>query len=101
MSEETKRRLEQVARDLAEKKARYEEDRLKHQTELQRVQALRESKRKRRMEQKERASKMRQRRYGKWKLSENGWSSVAETELNPIEQSLVGSPVISKCRVHQ
>ncbi|KAH7391495.1 hypothetical protein BKA64DRAFT_106401 [Cadophora sp. MPI-SDFR-AT-0126] len=86
MSEETKRKLEEEAREVAERKRRYEEAEMKHRVELERVQTMRENKKK--MEK-----KMKQRRRGKWQLSENGWSSVAEPDLSPIIQSVVGTPI--------
>ncbi|KAL5316425.1 hypothetical protein ACEPPN_015472 [Leptodophora sp. 'Broadleaf-Isolate-01'] len=89
MSEETKRKLDEEAREVAERKRRYEEAEMKHRVELERVQTMRENKKK--MEK-----KMKQRRRGKWQLSENGWSSVAEPDLSPIIQSVVGTPVIGK-----
>jgi len=49
-------------------------------------------------EQKKVELKRRQRRHGRWRLSENGWSSVAEPELSPIQQSLAGSPVAGESR---
>ncbi|KAK2626402.1 hypothetical protein QTJ16_004664 [Diplocarpon rosae] len=87
MSDETKRKLDEEARKVAEQKSRYEEAESKHRLELERVMSMREKKKK--LEQ-----KMKQRRRGKWKLSENGWSSVAEPDLSPIVQSLVGTPVV-------
>ncbi|KAK0118257.1 hypothetical protein ONS95_012558 [Cadophora gregata] len=86
MSEETKQKLDEEAREVAERKRRYEEAEKKHRIELDRVQTMRENKKK--MEK-----KMKQRRRGKWQLSENGWSSVAEPELSPILQSVVGTPI--------
>ncbi|KAL2061655.1 hypothetical protein VTL71DRAFT_7032 [Oculimacula yallundae] len=86
ISEETKRKLDEEALEVAERKRRYEEAEKKHRVELQRVQTMRENKKK--MEK-----KMKQRRRGKWQLSENGWSSVAEPNLSPIMQSVVGTPV--------
>jgi hypothetical protein len=53
-------------------------------------------KKKEKAQQKRIEMKMKQRRYGKWKLGEGGWSSVAEPDLSPIEQSLAGSPVVGK-----
>lgn len=86
MSEETKRKLDEEAREVAERKRRYEEAEMKHRIELERVQSMREKK-------KNMEKKMKQRRRGKWQLSENGWSSVAEPELSPIIQSVVGTPI--------
>ncbi|KAH7314188.1 hypothetical protein BKA65DRAFT_411873, partial [Rhexocercosporidium sp. MPI-PUGE-AT-0058] len=87
MSEETKRKLDEEAKEVAERKRRYEEAEMKHRVELERVQTMRENKKK--MEK-----KMKQRRRGKWQLSENGWSSVAEPDLSPIMQSVVGTPIV-------
>lgn len=89
ISEETKQKLDEKAQEVAERKRRYEEAENKHQIELQRVQTVREDKKK--MEK-----KMKQRRRGKWQLSENGWSSVAEPDLSPIIQSVVGTPLVGK-----
>ncbi|OWO98920.1 hypothetical protein B2J93_7007 [Marssonina coronariae] len=87
MSDETKRKLDEEARKVAEQKSRYEEAESRHRFEMERVMSMRE--RKKKLEQ-----KMKQRRRGKWKLSENGWSSVAEPDLSPIVQSLAGTPVV-------
>ncbi|KUJ10231.1 uncharacterized protein LY89DRAFT_544485, partial [Mollisia scopiformis] len=92
-SEEARQLLAKQAREVAEKKRRYEEAQVMQQTELKRVQALRDAKKRDKLEQKRRELKMRQRGRGKWRLSENGWSSLAEPDLSPIEQSLAGSPV--------
>jgi hypothetical protein len=92
MSEETKKKLDEEARDIEEKKRKYEEAQAKHQAELSRVQSLRDNKKKEKERRKTMELKMKQRRHGKWKLSEHGWSSVAEPELSPVVQSVVGSP---------
>ncbi|XMA16264.1 hypothetical protein WAI453_009055 [Rhynchosporium graminicola] len=86
ISEETRRKLDEDAMEVAKRKRRYEEAEEKHRAELQRVQTVRENK-------KHMEKKMKQRRRGKWQLSENGWSSVAEPDLSPIIQSKVGTPV--------
>ena len=96
MSEETKK-LNEEARDIEEKKRKYEEAQAKHQAELSRVQSLRDNKKKEKEKRKKMELKMKERRHGKWKLSEHGWSSVAEPELSPIVQSVVGSPERGKC----
>ncbi|KAI9054675.1 hypothetical protein LZ554_001827 [Drepanopeziza brunnea f. sp. 'monogermtubi'] len=85
VSDETKRKLDEEARKVEEQKRRYDEAEAKHKWELERVSSLRAKKKK--YEQ-----RMKQRRRGKWQLSDNGWSSVAEPELSPIVQSVVGSP---------
>lgn len=95
MSGETQKLLAKHAQEVAERRRRYEEAHLKQQIELRRVQALRDEKKKK-LEQKRREMRMKQRGRGKWRLSETGWSSVAEPELSPIEQSLAGSPVAGK-----
>lgn len=92
-SEETKRKLEQHARNLEEKKKKYEEAQATQHMNLRRVQPLRENRRKERAEQRKQDMKQRARRYGKWRLNDTGWSSVAEPELSPIEQSAAGSPI--------
>jgi hypothetical protein len=92
MSEETKKKLDEEVRDMEEKKRKYEEAQAKHQAELSRVQSLLDDKKKEMEKRKKVELKMKQRRHGKWKLSEHGWSSVAEPELSPIVQSVVGSP---------
>lgn len=92
MSEETKKKFDEEAKDIEEKKRRYEEAQAKHQAELSRVQSLRDNKKKEKEMRKKLEQKMKQRRHGKWKLNENGWSSVAEPELSPVVQSAVGSP---------
>jgi hypothetical protein len=92
ISETTKLRLDLQAMELAEQKKKYEEAQKSHQEELVRIQTLKELK-KEKGEQKKTELKMRQRRHGKWRVSENGWSSVAEPELSPIQQSVAGTPV--------
>jgi len=97
MSEETKLKLDQQAKELAEQKRKYEQAQESHQKELMRVQISKIMK-KEKGEQKKVELKMKQRRYGKWRLSENGWSSVVEPELSPIQQSVAGSPVAGKSK---
>ena len=75
------------------KRERTKKHKKRHQTELTRVQTLREKRKREKSEQKKIELKFRARRHGKWKLGENEWSSVAEPELSPIDQSLAGSPV--------
>jgi hypothetical protein len=95
VSEETKKKLDQEARDVEKQKKKLDEAQLRHQLELQRIQTLKDQ---RKIEKAEKAEKKklevkaRQRRHGKWRHSENGWSSVAEPDLSPIVQSLAGSP---------
>lgn len=91
-SEETRRKIEQQAKEVGEQKRKYEEAQAKHESELARMQTLRDKEKKDRTNQKAWESKIKQRRRGKWKLSENGWSSVAEPDLSPIVQSVAGSP---------
>lgn len=91
-SEETKKKLDEEAKNIEEQKQRYEEAKAKHQAELARVQSLRDNKKREKEKRKRMELKMKQRRHGKWKLSEDGWRSVAEPELSPIVQSVVGSP---------
>lgn len=93
ISAETRKRLDKEARDIEEKKRMLDEAQMKHQQELQRVQILRDQKKRENAEKKRLELKARQRRYGKWRASENGWSSVAEPDLSPIVQSLIGSPI--------
>jgi len=93
MSENTKLKLDQQATKLVEQKKRYEEAQKSYRDELMRLEALNELKKKERAEQKKIESKMRQRRHGKWRASETGWSSVFEPELSPIQQSEAGTPV--------
>lgn len=94
MSENTKRKLNQQARELAEQKEKYEEIQKSHQEELEMIQTMKERKKREKEELKRSELKLRQRYiYGRWKLSENGWSSVAEPELSPIPQSVSGSPI--------
>jgi len=92
ISEETRKKLDRQERDIEEQKRRYEEAQSKHQQELKRVLELREIKKKGKALEKELEMRLRQRRQGKWRLSENGWSSVAEPDLSPIVQSIAGSP---------
>jgi hypothetical protein len=98
MSEETKLKLDQQAKALAEQKRKYEQAQESHQKELMRVQISKIMKKKKKGEQKKVELKMKQRRHGKWRLSENGWSSVVEPELSPIQQSVAGSPVAGKSK---
>ncbi|KAE9363430.1 hypothetical protein N431DRAFT_497298 [Stipitochalara longipes BDJ] len=93
MSEHTKLKLNQQARELAEQKKKYEEAQKSHRAELMRLEALKESKKREKEEHKKMDSRMRQRRHGKWRASETGWSSVFEPELSPIQQSEAGTPV--------
>jgi hypothetical protein len=93
MSEQTKLKLDQQVRELAEQKKKYEEAQKSHRAELMRLEALKEFKKKEKEEQKKIDSKMRQRRTGKWRATETGWSSVFEPELSPILQSEPGTPV--------
>lgn len=92
LSDETKRKLDEEARNIEEQKRKYEEAKAKHQAELSRVQSLRDQQKQEKEKRKSMELKMKQRRHGKWKLSEDGWRSVAEPELSPIVQSVVGSP---------
>lgn len=92
MSDETKRILEEESKEVERQRQRYEDAKAKHQTELARVQSMRDKKKKEKEKRKRMELKMKQRRHGKWKLSEDGWRSVAEPELSPIVQSVVGSP---------
>lgn len=98
MSEETKLKLHQQAKELAEQKRKYEEAQESHQKQLMRVQTSKIMKKKEKGEQKKVELKMKQRRHGKWRLTENGWSSVVEPELSPIQQSVAGSPVAGKSK---
>jgi hypothetical protein len=91
-SEETKKKLDAEAKNIEEQKHKYEEAKAKHEAELVRVQTLRDNKKKEKEKRKTLELKIKQRRRGKWKLSEDGWRSVAEPELSPIVQSVVGSP---------
>lgn len=93
MSEETRRRIDQEANDLKEKKRKWEEAQIKLETELKRVQTIKDQKRSERAEQKKIDTRARQRRHGQWGLNDNGWSSVAEPELSTIIQSLAGTPM--------
>lgn len=92
MSEETKKKLYEQAKNIEEQKQKYEEAKAKHEAELVRVQTLRENKKKDKEKRKKTELKMKQRRHGKWKLSEDGWHSLAEPDLSPITQSVAGSP---------
>lgn len=93
MSEATRKRIDREARDLKEKRRKWEEAQVKLEAELKRVQSLREKKRKEKVDQKKYEVSARQRRHGKWKVGDNEWSSVAEPDLSPIVQSLVGTPM--------
>jgi len=95
ISEETKRKLDEKGRKVDEQK-KYEEAQAKHQSERRNVLIIKEMKKKEKAQQKRIEMKVKQSRYGKWKLGEGGWSSVVEPDLSPIEQSLAGSPVVGK-----
>ena len=92
MSEETMKKLEEEAKNIEEQKQKYDEAKAKHEAELVRVQALRDSKKKEKEKRKKMELKVKQRRYGRWKLGEEGWHSLAEPELSPIIQSVAESP---------
>jgi hypothetical protein len=93
VSGETRRKLEQHAKELKASKFKYEEAKLKQRMEIQRVQTLKELKRKEKVERKKSESKSKQKRRGKWKAGDNGWSSAAEPGLSPILQSVAGTPI--------
>ncbi|KAG0649356.1 hypothetical protein D0Z07_4196 [Hyphodiscus hymeniophilus] len=92
MSSETKKKLDDDAKKIEDQKKRYEEAKAKHEAELTRVQILRDNKKLEKEKQKNMELKMKQRRHGRWKLSEEGWHSLAEPDLSPITQSVAGSP---------
>ena len=92
MSEETKKKLDEEAKNVEEQERRYEKAKAKHDAELSRVQTLRDNKKIEKEKRKKMELKMKQRRRGIWKLSEDGWHSLAEPELSPIIQSVAGSP---------
>ncbi|TAQ84405.1 hypothetical protein B7494_g7275 [Chlorociboria aeruginascens] len=92
-SEATRRRLREQARQLEDQRARYLEALKAEKSELERVQTARDHKKTEKAEKKRLEVKLKQRQQGRWKPTENGWSSVAEPDLTPIEQSLAGSPV--------
>jgi hypothetical protein len=91
-SEETKK-VDEHAKALDHQCKRFEEALQKQQTELKSVQMLRDRRKKEKAEQKRLELRLRQRKNGKWRLGENGWSSVAEPDLSPIVQSLAGTPM--------
>jgi hypothetical protein len=96
MSENTKLKLVQQERELAEQRKQYEKAQMLHEEDLIRIQNSKELKKKEKEGQKKLELRTRQRRRGKWRVSENGWSSVAEPDLSPIQQSVAGSPVAGK-----
>ena len=94
LSEQTKQRLDQEAKEVEEQKRKLAEAQLKHQLELQGLKALKDQRiveKAKKAEQKKLEIRARRMRHGKWRHSENGWSSVAEPNLSPIVQSLAGS----------
>jgi hypothetical protein len=93
LSYETRKKLEQLAKDIDKQKTDYEQAQARYNADLSRVQSLKEQREAEKNELKKRRLKLKQRRYGKWNAGDNGWSSVAEPDLSPIRQSLVGSPV--------
>jgi hypothetical protein len=93
VSEDTRRNMEENARRVKESEAKYEEAKLKQQAEIKRIQLLKDIKRKEKAERKSAEGKAKQKRRGKWKASDNGWSSVAEPTLSPILQSVAGTPL--------
>ena len=90
---ETRKQLEQQAKDVEEQRAKFEEAQAKYHAELERAQTARAKREADKMEQKRWYLKLKQRKRGRWNVGENGWSSVAEPDLSPIGQSLVGTPV--------
>lgn len=92
LSYETRKRLEQQAKDVEKQRAIYEEAQSKYNTGLERANTLRAKRESEKMEQKRLQSRLKQRRRGRWNAGDNGWSSVAEPELSPIRQSLAGTP---------
>jgi hypothetical protein len=96
MSEETRKRIDLEAKDIEEKKRKWEEAQAKLQTELERVQTLKNQRRSGKAEQKKINVRARQRMHGHWGLNDNGWSSVAEPELSSIIQSVAGTPMRGK-----
>lgn len=88
MAEEVRRQLA-GARETTDEEKRYEQVQHIQQIELLRVQALRDQKQRAKLERKEQEKRLR--RQGKWQLSDNGWTSVAEPDLSPIAQSLAGT----------
>jgi hypothetical protein len=93
VSQETKRKMDEHARQVKESEIRYEEAKLKQQAEMKRSEMLKDIKRKEKAERKKAEGKSKQKRRGKWMASDNGWSSVAEPTLSPILQSVVGTPL--------
>jgi hypothetical protein len=92
-SYETKKKLEQQAKEVEEQRVMYEEAQAKYNAGLERAQTLKAKREADKLEQKRVQSRLKQRRRGRWNAGDNGWSSVAEPDLSPIGQSLVGSPV--------
>lgn len=92
-SYETRRRLEQQAKEVEEQRAMFEETQTKYNAEVERAQNVKAKKEAEKMELKKWHLKLKQRKRGRWNAGENGWSSVAEPDLSPIGQSLAGTPV--------
>jgi hypothetical protein len=92
-SHETRKRLEQQAKEVEEQRARFEETQTKYNAEVEKAQRVKANKEAEKMEQKKWHLKLKQRKRGRWDAGENGWSSVAEPDLSPIGQSLAGTPV--------
>lgn len=92
LSYETRKKLEQQAKVVEEQKTIYEKAQSKYKTGLERANTLKAKRESEKIEQKRLQTRLKQRRRGRWNRGDNGWSSVAEPELSPIGQSLVGTP---------
>jgi hypothetical protein len=92
MSSETRKYLEWQAKAVDEQKMKYEEAQARYSEEFARIQSLKENREAEKIRQKKLRFRSKQRMHGRWNAGENGWSSVAEPDLSPIRQSLLGSP---------
>jgi hypothetical protein len=92
MSSGTRKNLEQQAKAVEEQKMKYEEAQARYSEGLARIHSLNDSREAEKIRQKKLRVRSKQRMQGRWDAGENGWSSVAEPDLSPIRQSLVGSP---------
>jgi hypothetical protein len=93
LSSGTRKKLEQQAKEVEEHGRNYAQAQAEYNAGLERAQTLRAKRHAEKMDEKLWQIRLMQRRRGRWNAGENGWSSVAEPDLSPVMQSVVGSPV--------
>ncbi|TVY48067.1 hypothetical protein LOCC1_G001522 [Lachnellula occidentalis] len=94
-TDDEKNMLEVRARQTDDKRqfAKFEAAEAKHYTGRERVKSDGDLRKSERTERKELDAVLYQRRAPRWKAAENEWTSVTETALSPVEQSLAASPM--------